>query len=323
MTASAPISKKQDRRLEARHHRLVGPVAVPAAGGSWGEGFRCLGQALSTCPTTSPTSTWSTSARSRRACRPASGAGWGRPTTSSSSRVSSTSWRHKAGKDPVAFRLSMLDKAPRLRTALRLAADKAGGARPCPPRCGRGRRRPTPPSPGWIATVAEVEVDNEGAVNLRRVVCAVDTGIAVNPDTITAQLQGGIIFGLTAALHGQITVAQGRVQQSNFHDYRMLRIDETAAHRDPSHSQRRGPRRTSARPAPWPPCRRWPTPSSPPPASGCGACGRPRLPGGDEEALKLGRLLLIVVAAVAIVGSPSWPGSSQVRGRWPSPADRR
>ncbi len=133
---------------------------------------------------------------------------------------------HKADRDPVAFRLSMLDKAPRLQAALRLAADKSGWASPLPPRCGRGVS--VQPSFGsWIATVAEVEVDNEGSVNLRRIVCAVDTGIAVNPDTIAAQLQGGIIFGLTAALYGEITVAGGRVQQSNFHDYRMLRIDET------------------------------------------------------------------------------------------------
>jgi isoquinoline 1-oxidoreductase beta subunit len=74
--------------------------------------------------------------------------------------------------------------------------------------------------------VVEAGVDKDGAITLRRVVCAVDTGIAVNPDTIVAQLQGGLIFGLTAALYGEITVAGGRVQQSNFHDYRMLRIDE-------------------------------------------------------------------------------------------------
>lgn len=133
---------------------------------------------------------------------------------------------HKAGKDPVAFRLGMLGKAPRLRVALRLAADKAGWGSPLPPRCGRGVSV-QPSFTSWIATVAEVEVDDEGSVKLRRVVCAVDTGIAINPDTITAQLQGGIIFGLTAALYGEITVAGGRVQQSNFHDYRMLRIDET------------------------------------------------------------------------------------------------
>jgi isoquinoline 1-oxidoreductase beta subunit len=133
---------------------------------------------------------------------------------------------HKAGKDPVAFRLFMLDKAPRLQGALKLAADKAGWGSPLPPRCGRGVSV-QPSFASWIATVAEVEVDSEGEVNLRRVVCAVDTGIAVNPDTIIAQLQGGLIFGLTAALYGQVTVAQGRVQQSNFHDYRMLRIDQT------------------------------------------------------------------------------------------------
>jgi isoquinoline 1-oxidoreductase beta subunit len=133
---------------------------------------------------------------------------------------------HKAGKDPVAFRLAMLDNAPRLQAALRLVADKAGWGSPLPPHCGRGVSI-QPSFASWIATVAEVEVDDEGGVNLRRIVCAVDTGIAVNPDTIVAQLQGGIIFGLTAALYGEITVAGGRVQQSNFHDYRMLRIDQT------------------------------------------------------------------------------------------------
>ena len=133
---------------------------------------------------------------------------------------------HKAGKDPVEFRLAMLDKSPRLKAALKLAADKAGWGSPLPPRCGRGVSV-QPSFASWIATVAEVEVDEEGQVNLRRMVCAVDTGIAVNPDTVAAQLQGGIIFGLTAALYGKVTVENGRVQQSNFHDYRMLRIDET------------------------------------------------------------------------------------------------
>jgi isoquinoline 1-oxidoreductase beta subunit len=132
----------------------------------------------------------------------------------------------KAGKDPVEFRLANLDKTPRLQAALRLAAQKAGWGTPLPPRCGRGVSV-QPSFASWIATVAEVEVDEDGAVKLRRMVCAVDTGIVVNPDTIVAQLQGGIIFGLTAALYGEITVANGRVQQSNFNDYRMLRIDET------------------------------------------------------------------------------------------------
>jgi isoquinoline 1-oxidoreductase beta subunit len=78
-----------------------------------------------------------------------------------------------------------------------------------------------------LVTVVEAEVDSNGEVNLRRVTAVMDTGIAVNPDTIEAQLQGGIIFGLTAALYGEITIKHGRVQQSNFHDYRMLRIDQT------------------------------------------------------------------------------------------------
>ena len=76
------------------------------------------------------------------------------------------------------------------------------------------------------ATVVEAEVDDTGEVHLRRIVATVDTGIAVNPDTVIAQIEGGLIFGLTAALYGEITIAKGRVQQSNFNDYRMLRIDE-------------------------------------------------------------------------------------------------
>jgi len=78
----------------------------------------------------------------------------------------------------------------------------------------------------FIATIAEVEVDEQGEVRVRRITSAVDTGIAVNPDTIVAQLEGGLIFGLTAALYGEITIDKGRVQQSNFNDYRMLRIDQ-------------------------------------------------------------------------------------------------
>ncbi len=78
----------------------------------------------------------------------------------------------------------------------------------------------------FIATIAEVEVDHDGEIRVRRITSAVDTGIAVNPDTIIAQLQGGLIFGVTAALYGEITIDEGRVQQGNFNDYRMLRIDQ-------------------------------------------------------------------------------------------------
>jgi isoquinoline 1-oxidoreductase beta subunit len=131
----------------------------------------------------------------------------------------------KAGKDPIDFRRGMLEKNPRLLAALNLVAEKSGWGQPLPVRVGRGVS--VQPSFGsFIATVVEAEVDDHGEPHLRRVTTAVDTGIAINPDTIVAQLEGGLIFGLTAALYGEITINKGRVQQSNFHDYRMLRIDQ-------------------------------------------------------------------------------------------------
>jgi isoquinoline 1-oxidoreductase subunit beta len=131
----------------------------------------------------------------------------------------------KAGMDPIAFRRGMLDKNPRLQAALDLVAEKSDWGKPLPARVGRGVCA-QPSFASFIATVVEVEVDERGEVHLRRVTSAVDTGIAVNPDTIVAQLQGGLVFGLTAALFGEITIEKGRVQQSNFNDYRMLRMDE-------------------------------------------------------------------------------------------------
>ncbi len=131
----------------------------------------------------------------------------------------------KAGKDPIAFRRAMLGKNPRLLAALDYVAEKSGWGQPLPARVGRGVSV-QPSFASFIATVVEAEVDQQGEVHLRRVISAVDTGIAVNPDTIVAQLEGGLIFGLTAALYGEITIDKGRVQQSNFHDYRMLRIDQ-------------------------------------------------------------------------------------------------
>jgi isoquinoline 1-oxidoreductase beta subunit len=131
----------------------------------------------------------------------------------------------KAAKDPIAFRRDMLSRSPRLQTALDLVAQKSGWGGALPPRAGRGVS--VQPSFGsFIATVVEAEVDEAGEVRLRRITTAVDTGIVVNPDSIEAQLQGGLIFGLTAALYGEVTIDGGRVQQSNFNDYRMLRIDE-------------------------------------------------------------------------------------------------
>jgi isoquinoline 1-oxidoreductase beta subunit len=131
----------------------------------------------------------------------------------------------KANMDPVQFRRSMLGNNPRLKAALDLVTEKSGWGQPLPPRAGRGVSV-QPSFASFIATVVEAEVDNNGEVHLRRVTSAVDTGIAVNPDTIVAQLQGGLIFGLTAALWGEVTIDKGRVRQSNFNDYRMLRIDE-------------------------------------------------------------------------------------------------
>ncbi|MEJ8570672.1 xanthine dehydrogenase family protein molybdopterin-binding subunit [Microbaculum marinum] len=132
----------------------------------------------------------------------------------------------KAGTDPVAFRRRMLEKSPRMLGVLDLAAGKAGWGDALPPRVGRGIAL-QPTFDTSIATVVEAEVDGDGEIQLRRVTAAVDTGIAVNPDTIVAQIEGGLIFGLTAALFGEITIERGRVQQSNFNDYRMLRINET------------------------------------------------------------------------------------------------
>jgi isoquinoline 1-oxidoreductase beta subunit len=131
----------------------------------------------------------------------------------------------KAGQDPVAFRRAHLDKTPRLKAALDLVAEKSGWGGPLPPRVGRGVAV-QPSFASFIATVVEAEVDEAGEIRLRQIHTAVDTGLVVNPDTVVAQLQGGLIFGLTAALYGEVTLDKGRVQQSNFHDYRMLRMNQ-------------------------------------------------------------------------------------------------
>jgi isoquinoline 1-oxidoreductase beta subunit len=132
---------------------------------------------------------------------------------------------HKAGKDPVAFRVAMLDGTPRLKAVVEQAAKLSGWGGALPARTGRGIAAQISFA-SFIATVCEAEVDGDGEVNLRRVLSVVDTGIAVNPDTVIAQLQGGLVFGMTAGLYGEVTIANGRVQQGNFNDYRMLRINQ-------------------------------------------------------------------------------------------------
>ncbi len=130
-----------------------------------------------------------------------------------------------AGKDPVAFRRALLAKHPRHLGVLNLAAQKAGWGKPLPK--GRARGIAVHESfNSYVAQVAEVTVAKDGSFRVDRVVCAVDCGIAVNPDVIRAQMEGGIGYGLSAALHGAITLANGRVEQSNFNDYIPLRINE-------------------------------------------------------------------------------------------------
>jgi isoquinoline 1-oxidoreductase beta subunit len=130
-----------------------------------------------------------------------------------------------AGQDPVDYRLALLDKTPRAKAVLALAAEKAGWGQKLPSGVGRGIAIQHAFA-SFMAMIAEVEVAKDGTVRVRRVVCAVDCGVAVNPDTIQAQVQSAAVFGITAALYGEITLKNGRVEQSNFDSYQMLRMNE-------------------------------------------------------------------------------------------------
>ena len=133
---------------------------------------------------------------------------------------------HRAKLDPVAYRRAMLQKSPRALGVLELAASKIGwDAAPLQARVGRGVAIGSPFG-SHVCAMVEVEVAPEGAVRLRRAVVAVDCGIAVNPGLVEAQIQGGLLFGLSAALYNEITIEKGAVQQSNFHDYRSIRMNE-------------------------------------------------------------------------------------------------
>ena len=133
-----------------------------------------------------------------------------------------------AKQDPVAYRRALLDKSPRARVALDLAAEKAGWGQPLPARVGRGVSVQFVFG-SYMAQVAEVEVAKDGTVSIRRVVCAVDCGTVVNPNTVQAQVQSAVMFGATAALYGEITVKDGRVEQSNFDTYQVIRMNEAPA----------------------------------------------------------------------------------------------
>ena len=133
-----------------------------------------------------------------------------------------------AKQDPVAYRLALLDKSPRAKTVLALAAQKASWGEKLPERVGRGVSLQFAFAT-FMAQVAEVEVANDGTVRVRRVVCAVDCGTVVNPDIVEAQVQSAIMFGITAALYGEITLKSGRIAQANFDTYQILRMHEAPA----------------------------------------------------------------------------------------------
>jgi isoquinoline 1-oxidoreductase beta subunit len=131
---------------------------------------------------------------------------------------------HAAGQDPLAYRLGLLKDKPRHAAALSLAADKAGWS--SPPPAGHARGLAVHESFGSIvAQVAEVSVEH-GQIRVHSVTCAVDCGTVVNPLGVEAQVQGSVVYGLSAVLHGKLTLVGGKVQETNFHDYPVLRMYE-------------------------------------------------------------------------------------------------
>ena len=131
-----------------------------------------------------------------------------------------------AKADPVEYRRTLLGKAPRARAVLDIAAKAAGWGQPLPAGRGRGVALLFSAWGSYLAEVAEVEVSKAGELRVHRIVCAVDCGTVINPDTVKAQIEGGVNFGISAALWGEVTLKDGRVEQSNFHNYRVLRMNE-------------------------------------------------------------------------------------------------
>ena len=133
---------------------------------------------------------------------------------------------HAGGKDPYELRRKLLANQPRMLAVLDLAAKKANWGAKLPDGVGRGIAAHFS-FDSYVAQVVEASVDKNGGVHVHRVVCALDCGRVINPDTVKAQMEGGIIFGLTAALKTEITLKDGRVEQNNFYDYQMLRMFES------------------------------------------------------------------------------------------------
>ena len=132
-------------------------------------------------------------------------------------------------QDPVAFRRALLGKSPRGMAVLDLAVKEAGWGSSLPRGRGRGVALLYSSWDTYLAQVAEVETTSSGEILVRRIVCAVDCGTVVNPDIIKAQIESGVVYGISAALWGEVTIKNGRVEQSNFHDYRALRMNEAPA----------------------------------------------------------------------------------------------
>jgi isoquinoline 1-oxidoreductase beta subunit len=131
----------------------------------------------------------------------------------------------RAGRDPIEYRRALMSKSPRQKAVLDLVATKSGWGAPLP----KGKGRGVAVFSGFgshLALVAEVSVDSANHVRVERVVCALDTGLVVNPDIVKAQIEGGVNFGVSAALREQITVLNGRIEQANFDTYQLLRIHE-------------------------------------------------------------------------------------------------
>jgi isoquinoline 1-oxidoreductase beta subunit len=132
---------------------------------------------------------------------------------------------HKAGIDALTFRMNMLNNSPRHKEVLRLAADKAGWGKSLPK--GQGMGLAVHESFGsWSAQVATVTVFKDGNISVDKIVASVDCGTVINPDGVKAQIEGSIVYGLTSTLKGEITIEQGAVAQSNFHEFELLQIDE-------------------------------------------------------------------------------------------------
>ncbi|MBV4521193.1 molybdopterin-dependent oxidoreductase [Pseudomonas sp. SWRI74] len=132
---------------------------------------------------------------------------------------------HNAKADPVTYRLSLMERQPRAQAVLRLLAEKTGWGQPLP--AGQGRGIAVSAVFGsYVATMVELEMQGETAFRIKRLVSAVDCGLVINPTSVTAQIEGGTLFGLSASLFNEILIKNGQVQQTNFHSYRQLRISE-------------------------------------------------------------------------------------------------